>query len=79
MFSFPVAGERGESPALRITVEWPTLELLRAIRKFGVIDHDARYRIEISAGELSDWYAERRLLRSERVSVLREGIVVELT
>ncbi|MBO7750212.1 hypothetical protein [Burkholderia pseudomallei] len=79
VFSFLMAGERGESPALRITVESHTLELLRAIRKFGVIDHDARYRIEISAGELSDWYAERRVLRSERVSVLREGIVVELT
>lgn len=79
IFSFPVAGERGESPTLRITLEYPTVEVLRAIRKLGVIDHDARYQIEISAGELSGWYAERRLLRSERVSVLREGIVVELT
>ncbi|MBO7778459.1 hypothetical protein, partial [Burkholderia pseudomallei] len=79
IFSFPVAGERGESPTLRITLEYPTVELLRAIRKLGVIDHDARYQIEISAGKLSGWYAERRLLRSERVSVLREGIVVELT
>lgn len=78
-FSFPGRQEGRGRLSLEVTLESSTVQILRSIRELAARDDDVGYRLVKSASELEAWYGERRTTRSERMSIQREGIVVELT
>ena len=77
-FTFPMNRDESESLRLQVTVESPAMRLIQTVRQFTATEDNLRDGIISFGSELSAWYSERRTSRSERVSVQREGVVVEI-